>query len=102
MITSCIIDNLITIYNATGKRIVAPLYAGKRGSPVLFDASLFPELLEVTGDEGGRTVLERHRQDLELVEMGDALANIDVATWAAYQQALNPLKHKSNKYALLL
>src|SRR5260370_17387969 len=69
MITPRIIDNLITIYNATGKRIVAPLYARKRGSPVLFDASLFPELLEVTGDEGGRTVLEPHRQPLELVEM---------------------------------
>src|SRR5579864_4650720 len=59
MITSRVIDTLITRYRTTGKRIVAPLYAGKRGSPVLFDASLFPELLEVTGDEGGRTVLER-------------------------------------------
>ena len=97
MITSRIIDNLITMYNATGKRIVAPLYAGKRGSPVLFDASLFHELLEVTGDEGGRTVLERHRQDLELVEMGDALANFDVDTWDAYQQVLEAWKHKSKE-----
>ncbi len=97
MITSRIIDNLITIYKATGKRIVAPLYAGKRGSPVLFDASLFPELLEVTGDEGGRTVLERHRQDLELVEMGDVLANFDVDTWDAYQQVLEAWKHKSKE-----
>ena len=97
MITSRIIDNLITMYNATGKRIVAPLYAGKRGSPVLFDASLFHELLEVTGDEGGRTVLERHHQDLELVEMGDALANFDVDTWDAYQQVLEAWKHKSKE-----
>ncbi len=94
MITSRVIDTLIAKYRATGKRIVAPLYAGKRGSPVLFDASLFPELLEVTGDEGGRTVLERHRQETELVEMGDAIANYDVDTWDAYQQLLEAWEHR--------
>src|SRR5258708_31018982 len=51
MITSQVIDTLITTFRATGKRIVAPLYEGKRGSPVLFDASLFPELLQISGDE---------------------------------------------------
>jgi molybdenum cofactor cytidylyltransferase len=88
MITSKIIDTLVAIYRATGKHIVAPLYDGKRGNPVLLDASLFPELLEVTGDEGGRTVLERHPQEVELVEMSDALANYDIDTWEAYQWAL--------------
>jgi molybdenum cofactor cytidylyltransferase len=94
MITSQVIDTLITTFRATGKRIVAPLYEGKRGSPVLFDASLFPELLQVSGDEGGRTVLERHRQDVELVEMGNALVNYDLDTWDAYQQVLEAWEHK--------
>ena len=94
MITSQVIDTLITTFRATGKRIVAPLYEGKRGSPVLFDASLFPELLQVSGDEGGRTVLEHHPQDVELVEMGNALANYDVDTWDAYQQVLAAWERK--------
>lgn len=93
MITSQVIDTLITTFRATGKRIVVPLYEGKRGSPVLFDASLFPELLQVSGDEGGRTVLERHRQDVELVEMGNALVNYDLDTWDAYQQVLEAWEH---------
>jgi molybdenum cofactor cytidylyltransferase len=88
MIASKILDTLIAIYRARDKHIVAPLYDGKRGNPVLFDVSLFPELLEVTGDEGGRTVLERHLQEVELVEMSDALANYDIDTWDAYQRAL--------------
>jgi molybdenum cofactor cytidylyltransferase len=88
LITPQIIDALITLYRSTGKAIVAPLYKGKRGSPVLFDKSLFAELIEVTGDEGGRTVLERHRDDLELIEIGDALPNYDVDTWEAYQQVV--------------
>jgi len=93
MISPQVIDMLIDAYRATGKRIVAPLYSGKRGSPVLFDVSLFPELMEVTGDEGGRTVLERHRQELEPVEMGDARANYDVDTWEAYQRVLEAWEH---------
>ncbi len=69
LITSRIIDKLITAYRDSGSLIVAPLYNGKRGNPVLFDKSLFPELIEVTGDEGGRTVLKSHGNEIELVEM---------------------------------
>jgi molybdenum cofactor cytidylyltransferase len=94
MITPQVIDTLITAYRTTGRTIVAPLYNGKRGSPVLFDESLFPELIEVTGDEGGRTVIEHHRQEVEVVEMGDALANYDVDTWEAYQQVVEAWEHK--------
>lgn len=94
MITSQVIDTLIIAYRTTGKRIIAPLYDGKRGSPVLFEVSLFPELMEVTGDEGGRAILERHRQEVELIEMGNTPANYDVDTWEAYQQVLEVWEHK--------
>ena len=86
LMTARILDTLIATQRATGRRIVAPLYEGRRGSPVLFDASLFAELMQVTGDEGGRSVLERHREELLTVEMGSATANFDVDTWEAYQQ----------------
>ena len=88
LITARNIDRLITAYRAYGSLIVAPLYSGKRGNPVLFDNSLFPELIEVTGDEGGRTVLNHHRDEVELVEMGDTQANFDVDTWEAYEQVI--------------
>ncbi len=88
LITAQDIDTLIATYRTSGKRIVAPTYEGKRGNPILFDASLFPELLKVTGDEGGRSVLERHRDEIATIEMGNPLANIDVDTWDAYQLAV--------------
>ncbi len=94
MVTSQVIDSLIRAYRTTDNSIVAPLYNGKRGSPVLFNNRLFPELIEVTGDEGGRTVLERHRQEVELVEMGDAMTNYDVDTWEAYQQVVEAWERK--------
>ena len=94
LITAQDIDTLIATYRTTGKRIVAPTYEGKRGNPILFDAGLFPELLKVTGDEGGRSVLERHRDEIATVEMGNPLANIDVDTWEAYQQAVQVWERK--------
>jgi molybdenum cofactor cytidylyltransferase len=97
LITARVIDSLITTYRITGKRIVAPLYDGKRGSPVLFDKSYFPELLEISGDEGGRKVLESHREDVEVVEMSDTVANYDVDTWEAYQQVLEAWERKKTE-----
>jgi len=88
LLTSSIIDTLITTRYATGKRIIAPLYAGKRGNPVLFERSLFAELMEVTGDEGGRSVIERHREDMATIAVDNAVADYDVDTWEAYQQAV--------------
>lgn len=97
LITPGIIDMLITAYRTTGRPIAAPLYKGKRGSPVLFDKSLFTELIEVTGDEGGRSVLERHRDEVELIEMGDAQANFDMDTWEAYEQVVEAWKGQSKE-----
>ena len=88
LITAQVIDALISARKASGKRIVAALYGGKRGNPTLFAASLFGELMEVTGDEGGRRVLERHREEVESVELGDAAASFDVDTWEAYQEVV--------------
>ncbi|HEX6484535.1 MAG TPA: molybdenum cofactor cytidylyltransferase [Ktedonobacteraceae bacterium] len=97
LITPHVIDSLITTYRTTGKRIVAPLYDGKRGSPVLFDKSYFPELLEISGDEGGRKVVERHREDVEVVEISNTVANFDVDTWEAYQQVLQAWELKKTE-----
>jgi molybdenum cofactor cytidylyltransferase len=94
LITAQVIDSLISAWKTSGKRIVAALYDGKRGSPTLFALSLFGELMEVSGDEGGRTVLERHRGEVEFVELGDVAASYDVDTWDAYLQVVEAWQKK--------
>ncbi len=88
LMTSHILDSMIETKQTTGKRIIAARYSGKRGNPTLFDASLFPELMEMTGDEGGRKVLERHSQEIATLDMDEDISNYDVDTWEAYQQVL--------------
>jgi len=88
LITASIIDTLIATREATGKAIVVPLYRGKRGNPVLLAEDLFPELMEVRGDEGGRSIIQRHPQNIATVELSETATNYDIDTWEAYQQVV--------------
>ncbi len=57
---------------AAGQDIVAPIHGGERGHPVGFGAGLGLELSTVSGDEGARAVVNRHRQRLVLLPVCDA------------------------------
>ena len=89
LITPALLNRLIELKYSTGKRIIAPFYNGRRGNPVLFDAGLFPELLTITGDEGGRSVVERHCAEVERLDVDASQAWYDVDTWDGYQQVLH-------------
>jgi molybdenum cofactor cytidylyltransferase len=39
--------------------IVAPLVAGQRANPVLFDQVTFPDLMALSGDVGGRAIFNK-------------------------------------------
>jgi molybdenum cofactor cytidylyltransferase len=73
-----IVDRLVERYRADRPAIVAPLYRGVRGNPVLFDRSLFAELRAVSGDEGGRSVVARDPARVALLEFAREMpADID-------------------------
>jgi len=59
-IIETLVERFTSVPHESGKPlIVAPRYRGALGNPVLFDRSLAPELLDVTGDRGARSVVER-------------------------------------------
>lgn len=61
---------------------------GGEGHPVLFPADLFPALLALTGDEGGRSVLKASRARLRPVSLPGDHAVLDLDTpedWAAFR-----------------
>jgi molybdenum cofactor cytidylyltransferase len=77
---------LIARYEASGAAIVAPFYQGQRGNPVLFDRAMFPELLAIRGDQGGRELFLRHKEEVERVDMDDMAVILDVDTRQDYEQ----------------
>jgi len=61
-----------------GAKIVSPVYKGKKGHPVLFDRSLFEEILALKNGELIRDVIHRHEGKHYLIEAGEwAVTDID-------------------------
>jgi molybdenum cofactor cytidylyltransferase len=83
-ITSAVIDGLIDLHEQTHARIVRPRYGGQPGNPVLWGEGLFPELLEQTGDQGGRALLQKYRDEITWLDLPDATLQTDVDTPEAY------------------
>jgi molybdenum cofactor cytidylyltransferase len=66
---------------ARGARLAAAVDAGgQRGHPVGFAADLYEDLAALDGDEGARSVVERHRAWLELVRVDDPGIHFDIDT----------------------
>jgi molybdenum cofactor cytidylyltransferase len=86
-LTPTLLKDLVARYHASGAPIVAPYHHGRRGNPVLFDRSLFPELLAVEGDQGGREVITRYQARIECVQVDDPAVILDVDTPHDYEQA---------------
>lgn len=79
-----VVTSLVTAYIQGRSKIIAPIYQGKRGNPVLFDRSLFPELSCLEDDEGGRSLFMRH--PVSYVESQDDSVLIDIDTLEDYQK----------------
>ena len=58
-VSASTIRRLIEAHRDSLAPIVAPVGGGRRGNPVLFDRRVFPGLHTLTGDQGGRSLLDR-------------------------------------------
>jgi molybdenum cofactor cytidylyltransferase len=65
------INSLIERYQRSLAPVVWPEYLGQRGNPVLFDRELFPRLMELSADVGGRALLHHHTEAAERVDVPD-------------------------------
>ena len=62
-----VVPALLAAHTRSGRAIVAPVYRGTQGNPVLFAASVFPELRALTGDAGARAVVAADPERVERV-----------------------------------
>ena len=84
LVSPAAIDRLVAAFARGQPEVVQATYGNVPGNPVLFGRSLFGELAVVTGDEGARSVVRRHRDSMTSVEVGDVADIMDVDTEDAY------------------
>jgi molybdenum cofactor cytidylyltransferase len=78
-VTSEMMAAMIARYRTAEAPLVISDYEGVNAPPMLYDRSLFGELLVMTGEGCGRQVVKRHRDEAEVLSWpAAALSDIDV------------------------
>jgi len=80
-----VIPRLLQTFRETGKAVVAPVYRGAQGNPVLFASAVFPELRGLTGDRGARSVVEKDPSRVALASF-DLPMPADLDTFEDYER----------------
>lgn len=92
-----VITKLLETYDQYRKedvRIFRPKYNNVLGHPVLFDAELFDEFEQIQGDEGGKSIVQKHHSSLMAVPFENSEWGIDIDT----TEDLLKLKRIAPKY----
>ena len=78
-LTEEVFYGLIRSYEASSKRIACVADGERLGNPVIFESAYWEELKSLCEEQGGKTVLKRHREDVELYQVKDGkkLRDID-------------------------
>lgn len=85
-VTTDLLLKLISEKQLSSKSIVASCYSEIAGTPVIFDKSIFPELMELTGDVGARKIIIKNKDRMSTVDF--PLGNVDMDTADDYKKLL--------------
>lgn len=86
-VTPTILKALDGEHSRTLAPIVAPLVAGQRANPVLFDRFTFPDLMALSGDVGGRAIFSK--VPVNYLTWHDESLLSDVDTQDEYRKLVN-------------
>ena len=75
------LENMVETWEASKKGILVSENAGKMGNPVIFARKYYEELKNLEGDVGGKYVLKKHLDDVQMFEMPELeLKDLDSLT----------------------
>ncbi|MHB8653968.1 MAG: nucleotidyltransferase family protein [Terriglobia bacterium] len=81
-----VIRKLVVVFEQSAAPVVIPTFQGQRGHPVLISRALFAELLVLSESEGANTVVRKHRDSTQFVEVDDPGVLIDVDDPESYRR----------------
>ncbi|MDR2187758.1 MAG: molybdopterin-binding/glycosyltransferase family 2 protein [Azonexus sp.] len=74
------IDRLIDAFDPAKPAVLVPEYDGRRGNPVLWPRRHFAELASLSGDIGGRGLLEQYAAEVQSLAFPSPVIFVDVDT----------------------
>jgi molybdenum cofactor cytidylyltransferase len=86
LLTTEVINKLLTIFRRTSAPIVVPLYGERPGNPVIFRNTLIPELRTLSGDMGGRELIKKYWNQVQRVSIRPLRIGRDMDTREHYEK----------------
>jgi molybdenum cofactor cytidylyltransferase len=77
LLTAGYLKKLVQEHQSSHALIVASRYAETGGVPALFHKSLFPEILELSDDQGAKKIIQQHPGDTCLVDFPEGSMDLD-------------------------
>ena len=93
-IDSRVINRLIDEFDTHNKGIAVPVYQGRRGHPIIFAIKYRGELLELSGDTGGKEIIDRHPDDVLEVSVDSEDIHIDIDDMSSYLREKSKLEKR--------
>lgn len=90
-LTTDILSQIIENYHHTGQPIIHCLYGDTSGPPTLFHKSLFPYLMELSGNQGAKKVVKMFPEKVAYVDFPKGKFDID--TQEDYHQLIQTESH---------
>ncbi len=75
--------------NNRKSKITIPSFNGKKGNPVIWGRSFFPDLSNLEGDVGGRALFGQHPAAINLIDMDDEAVVTDTDTPEDFKKFLD-------------
>ncbi|MCH7764725.1 MAG: nucleotidyltransferase family protein [Candidatus Marinimicrobia bacterium] len=79
------IDTILIQLETTTPKIIIPTFKGIIGHPTFFSQNYRDELLAISGDSGGRELLNTHKDDITYFPVNDRGIILDMDTYYADQ-----------------
>jgi molybdenum cofactor cytidylyltransferase len=76
-ISKVLLQNMMQISASSQKPIVSCVYNNTLGVPMLFDKSIFPELLKLKGDKGAKSFLKYYEGKISMIDFPEGIIDID-------------------------
>ncbi|MEQ8755069.1 MAG: nucleotidyltransferase family protein [Coleofasciculus sp. G1-WW12-02] len=90
-VSSQTLNHLVEAYRSTGQPIIASEYAGTLGVPVLFNNTLFPELMALKTTEGAKKLIQNYYPQVFSIPFSKGA--IDIDTPKDYEQLFSPIDY---------
>ena len=71
-------DLMLDQFRSSDKDICIPVYQGRRGNPAIFSQRFYHHLFQISGDVGGRPIIQTYPHDVCEVEVDDPDVFMDI------------------------